>query len=203
MEDVVETLGVVENTIGTITSLPIWNNRTYRKHDACVVVSVVLSIFFEMPIMICGVYLMRYKGTIDWDQQFFELMFQIWYIVNLMIQITFGFADKVYYWKCWGVVFVAPLSYVIACLPYAFVIIPMSGWHWFETLSGYYNNSQNFIHGTFNSTDTHNMLEFLIVSGFVGQWIWSIILANIPLIAAVKFLLYIKHKYGRVEPEDI
>ncbi|XP_028513077.1 uncharacterized protein LOC114574506 [Exaiptasia diaphana] len=200
MEDVVERLGVIENIIGTITSLPIWNNRTYRKHDACVVVSVVLSIFFEMPIMICGLYLMRYKGTIDWDQQFFELMFQIWYIVNLMLQITFGVADMVYHWKFWVVVFVAPLSYVIACLPYAFVIIPMSGWHWgFGMLDGYFKNRQKYVHGTFNSTGTHNMLDFLIVSGRVGQWIWNIILGIIVFTVLVKCL---NKDSGRVEPDD-
>ncbi|KXJ18060.1 hypothetical protein AC249_AIPGENE21481 [Exaiptasia diaphana] len=128
-------------------------------HEGCAVVSVLLSVLFEMPIMICGLYLMRYKGTIDWDQQMFELIFQIWYIVNIMLQITVGFAEEVCYW---GVFILGPLSYVIACLPYAFVIIPKSGWHWYKSISEYYDNSRDFIHGKFNSTHTQNMLDVLI-----------------------------------------
>lgn len=159
--------------------------------------SALYSVFFDMPIMVCGVCLMRAKGTIDWDKETFELLFQIWYIANIMLQITIGSAEKARYFT----IIVAPVSYLIACLPYAFVIIPISGWQWFPSPSAYFEDSQKFVHGTFTSSQTNNMFDFLIVSGFVGQWIVNILLFLLLLGIAVKcakWCIIVNIKYPKI-----
>ncbi|KXJ18027.1 hypothetical protein AC249_AIPGENE21471 [Exaiptasia diaphana] len=94
----------------------VWTNG----YDTSVAISVLLSVVSDMPIIICGVCLMKYNGIIDWrNQPMFELIFQRWFIFNIMLQITAGYAKKVRF-------ILGPLSYLVACLPYAFVIISMS-----------------------------------------------------------------------------
>ncbi|KAK3734507.1 hypothetical protein QZH41_007796 [Actinostola sp. cb2023] len=149
------------------------------------IVSLLLSVFCELPIMMCGIYLMKTKGTINWDEETFDLVFQTWYIVNIMLQITADFAKKV---NVLGVILVLPLSYLVACILYAFVTIAMSGWHWFMPVSEYLENNRKFVHGTFSSKHSQNMLDFLIVTGLVGQWICNLVLI---LILAVPVLLVV------------
>ncbi|KAK3735267.1 hypothetical protein QZH41_001046 [Actinostola sp. cb2023] len=160
-------------TLETIVDISYW---TFAVCTGCkktsAAVTLLMSVVCDMPIMMCGIYLMKAKGTINWDEQKFDLVFQIWYIVNIMLQITADLAEKV---KFWGVIIVLPLSYLVACLPYACVTIAMSGWHWFIPVSDYLDNNHSFVQGTFNSTHSRNMLNFLIVTGFVGQWIRNLV----------------------------
>lgn len=145
-------------------------------------VTVLYAIIFEMPIMICGLSLMRAEGNINWDEHIFDVLFQIWYIVNVMLQIIIGcaenFTKKVEYL---AVILITPLSYLLICLPYAFVIIPIAGWGFFGGFSDYLEESHSIVHGTFNSTHTHSMFDFLVFSGFLGQWIWMVLVIIISL----------------------
>ena len=165
---------IVFFTLETIVDISYW---IYAVCTGCkktsVVVTLLMSVVCDMPIMMCGIFLMRAKGTINWDEQNFNLVFQIWYILNIMLQITVDLAETV---KFWGVIIVLPLSYLVACLPYACVTIAMSGWHWFIPVSDYLDNNHSFVQGTFTSTHSQNMLNFLIVSGFVGQWIFNLVI---------------------------
>lgn len=149
--------------------------RGPQKYSAAA--SALFAIVFEATLVMCGLYLLKAKGNIDLEKQTLCMIFQIWFFVNIILQIVTGYAEKVakkvHYL---AVIFIIPLAYIIACLAYAFVIIPIAGWNMFRSFSDIIEYSyRDFVHETFNSTHTPNIFEFLILSGLMGQWIWTVI----------------------------
>ena len=135
-----------------------------------------------MPLMVSEMLILKAGGVIDWDEQKYDLVLQVCFLVNVFLQVYCDIGKACDWFKGLGEyaffshLFVLGLDFLVVCLLYAPVMWALVGFHAFVRI-----RIGTHVKGLVTSRTSRDALEVLMLIGSIGQWIIAVIMLCIIL----------------------
>ena len=130
-----------------------------------------ISLFVELPVLICDAFLMKSRGIVDYNDQFWDMLVHVFFILHLPYQLLIDLYSTIGCHSC-AMIFLCALCHFLGVMLYAPVWWVMFGWMPYVNISGkIFSQTRPVIQG-----NARNVMLFLAYAGVSGQTLWMFLI---------------------------